>query len=94
MFQHLWAPVRTDTDTHLKCSSSQMFIGRVLRRDRKTQNGKQTEIDRLYEEMDQQAADWSGLKAGLFGRSLNGLAEAHKQFDEAREYFRNRLCIY
>ena len=69
-------------------------MGRYLWNDRKLYDYKETELQRLYEEMDQGGENWTGLKAGLFAGSLERLATARKKFDEARDELRQSLRIY
>lgn len=93
-FEYLWTLIRLDVKADLKYSSSPWFVGRYLWNDRKLYDYKETELQRLYEEMDQGGESWAGLKAGLFGGSLERLATARKKFDEARDQLRQSLRIY
>lgn len=93
-FEYLWTLIGLDVKAQLKYSSSGWFVGRYLWNDRKLYDYKETELERLYEEMDQGGENWAGLKAGLFAGSPERLAAARKKFDEARNDLRNSLRIH
>jgi hypothetical protein len=59
-FEYIWTLVRIDLRTHLN-SSSRWVTGRYLWRDEKHYNFKQTELERLYAEMDSEREKWPGL---------------------------------
>ncbi len=93
-FEYLWTLVRLDVQADLKYSAYGWFVGRYLWNDRKLYDYKKTELQRLYEEIDQGGENWAGLKAGLFAGSLERLAAARKKFEEECDELRNRLRIY
>lgn len=92
-FEYLWSLVRIDLNSQLK-SSSRWMVGRFLWRDEKHYDYKQTELERLYAEMDKAGDDWVGLRAGLFGGSLSRLLAARQEFDEARPNLRQSIGVW
>jgi hypothetical protein len=91
--EYLWTLVHIDLRTQLK-SSSRWVIGRFLWRDEKHYDFKETVLEQLYREMDEAGENWPGLKAGLFGGSLERLRQARKDLDEARSRLRQSLNIW
>lgn len=92
-FEYLWTLIHVDLRSQLK-SSSRWVIGRYLWRDQKEYDFKETVLEQLYREMDQAGENWPGLKAGLFGDSLERLQRARKELDESRQRLRQDLGIW
>jgi hypothetical protein len=92
-FEYLWTLIHVDLRTQFKTHSS-WVIGRFLWRDKNHYDFKETVLEQLYREMDEAGVNWPGLKAGLFGGSLDRLQQARKEFDEARPRLRQDLRIW
>lgn len=92
-FEYLWTLIHVDLRTQFK-SSSRWVIGRFLWRDQKHYDFKETVLEQLYREMDEAGESWPGLKAGLFGGSLERLQQARKDLDEAGSRLRSSLDIW
>jgi hypothetical protein len=91
-FEYLWTLLHIDLRVQLS-SSSRWVIGRYLWRDQKHYDFKETIREQLYREMDEAGEGWPGLKAGLFGGSLERLQQARKELDEAWSRLRQSLGI-
>ena len=63
-------------------------------RDVKHYDYKQTELKKLYAEMDAEGENWAGLRAGLFAGSVVRLAAVRQEFDEARPKLRQSLGMW
>lgn len=92
-FEYLWTLIHVDLRTQSK-TSSRWVIGRFLWRDKKEYDFKETVLEQLYREMDDAGENWPGLKAGIFGGSLERLQQARKEFDEARSRLQGSLGIW
>jgi hypothetical protein len=86
-FEYLWTLIHVDLRQQFK-THSRWVIGRYLWHDLKHYDFQETVLEQLYREMDEAGADWPGLRAGLFGGSLDRLQQARREFDDARP----RLC--
>jgi hypothetical protein len=91
--EYLWTLIHVDLRSHFK-TSSRWVIGRYLWRDEKHYDFKETIHEQLYREMDEAGESWPGLKAGLFGGSIERLQQARKELDEARPRLRQDLGIW
>jgi hypothetical protein len=92
-FEYLWTLVYVDLSAQFE-SSARWVVGRYLWRDRKHYDFKKTVLEQLYQEMDEAGENWPGLKAGLFGGSLDRLQRARKVFNESGTRLRESLNIW
>ena len=92
-FEYLWCLLHIDLHTYLK-TSSRWVIGRFLWSDEKHYDYKETELERLYSEIDREGDNWAGLKAGLFAGSLQRLQDTRRKFDEARPNLRQAIGMW
>lgn len=91
--EYLWTLTHVDLRSQFK-TSSRWVIGRFLWSDEKHYDFKETVLEQLYREMDEAGENWPGLKAGLFGGSLERLQQARKEFDESRSRLRQDLGVW
>jgi hypothetical protein len=92
-FEYLWTLIHVDLRRQFKTSSA-WVIGRYLWRDQKHYDFKETVLEQLYREMDEAGADWPGLRAGLFGGSLDRLRQTRQEFDEAQPRLRQGIGMW
>ncbi len=92
-FEYILTLVRLDLRAQLR-SGSPWMLGRYLWRDVKHYDSQQTELEKLYREMNAESDDWAGLRAGLFGGSLTRLQDARDEFDEGLPRLRQNRGIW
>ena len=92
-FEYLWVMSYLDLQRQFK-HTRRWVIGGFLWRDQKQYDSQETVLDQLFNEMEAASDAWAGLKAGLFGGTLQRLLDSKKEFTEALPRLRNSLDIW